>query len=147
MFQRGGGGHTVSNRGYAPDCHVDFHAVFYYCDKKRLTKRKGGGVTSTLDPLAMPLLCVSQSLQFHFNASCIATIVEFCHKHPRHCHLQLELGSWFLHLFFLVTPCEFHTNFISNWTTCYTIWLWSWSWWMDSFKTLTLLWNSEYHNT
>lgn len=147
MFQRGGGGsHCVKQRVRTRlSCWLPCCVLLLW--QKKAYKKEGGGVTSTLDPLAMPLLCVSQSLQFLFNASCIATIVEFCHKHPRHCHLQLELGSWFLHLFFLVTPYEFDTNFISNWTTCYTIWLWSWSWWMDSFKTLTLLWNSEYHNT
>lgn len=123
MFQRwGGGGVTLcQTEGTHQIVMLTSMLCFTIVTKKGLQKGRGGGVTSTLDPLAMPLLCVSQSLQFLFNASCIATIVEFCHKHPRHCHLQLELGSWFLHLFFLVTPCEFHTNFISNWTTCYTI--------------------------
>lgn len=120
MFQRGGGVTLCQTEGTHQIVMLTSMLCFTIVTKKGLQKG-GGGVTSTLDPLAMPLLCVSQSLQFLFNASCIATIVEFCHKHPRHSHLQLELGSWFLHLFFLVTPCEFHTNFISNWTTCYTI--------------------------
>ena len=25
----GGGGHTMPNRGYFPDCHIDPHALFY----------------------------------------------------------------------------------------------------------------------
>ena len=41
ILQRGG--HTLSNRWYPLDCHVDLHAVFYLMGQKRLTK----GVTGT----------------------------------------------------------------------------------------------------
>ena len=29
IFQRGEGGHTVLNRRYSPDCHVNIHGMFY----------------------------------------------------------------------------------------------------------------------
>lgn len=40
IFQRGG--HTLSNRGYPLDCHVDLHAVFYLMGQKRLTNEGNG---------------------------------------------------------------------------------------------------------
>lgn len=36
------GGHTVSNKGYSPDCHINLHAVFYL-EKKRGCVGGGGG--------------------------------------------------------------------------------------------------------
>ena len=46
-FQRRG--HTVSNRGYSPDCHVDLHTLFYLMwQKKRLTK---GGSQHPMTPI------------------------------------------------------------------------------------------------
>ena len=39
VSQRGErGAHTVSNRGYSPDCHVNLYAMFYLCDQKILKK-------------------------------------------------------------------------------------------------------------
>ena len=39
-------GHTVSNRGYSPDYHVDLHAVLI----KGLQRGGGGGVTGRTSP-------------------------------------------------------------------------------------------------
>ena len=43
------GGHTVSNKGYSPDCHINLHAVFYL-EKKRGCVWGGGGARTPQDP-------------------------------------------------------------------------------------------------
>ena len=45
-FQRRGEGHTESNRGYSPDCHVDLHAVL-----KKGFQRGGVWSRAPQDPL------------------------------------------------------------------------------------------------
>ena len=45
-FQRRGEGHTESNRGYSPDCHVDLHAVL-----KKGFQRGGVRSRAPQDPL------------------------------------------------------------------------------------------------
>ena len=45
IFQRGGGGHTESYRGYSPDCHLNIAGCLL---TKRLTKR--GGSHAPQDP-------------------------------------------------------------------------------------------------
>ena len=39
----GGSGHTLSNRGYSPYCHVDLYAVFNLMWQKKAYERGGGG--------------------------------------------------------------------------------------------------------
>ena len=36
------GSHTLSNRGYSPDCHVDFHAMFYFKIILKKSSQRGG---------------------------------------------------------------------------------------------------------
>ena len=51
--KRGGGGHTVSNRGYSPEYNVSCCRSFVL--KKGLRRGGGGGLRAPKDPLATPL--------------------------------------------------------------------------------------------